>query len=533
MSDGARKTIRGAGTLRLAITLVGLAVPTLSLIPLGSLWLWQRGYLLHWALAACVATGVAYGIAARLLPRHEDAPTTGANRGEQGAGDDDGSFGSGLTPREAEAWRAVREIAAGTDPDRLASRENALAVAVEVVERVAAVMRPGVTDPVWHFTAPEVLALTGEVSRRLRDFVEQSVPLGDRLTIAQALRLYRWRGVFDTASSVYDIWRLVRLANPLTAVTHEMRERLSRQLYQWSREHVARRIAETFVQEVGRAAIELYGGRLRAVEARPFPAAGRATEPLPPTASDISERPLRMLVAGQTNAGKSSLVNALAAEAGAAVDVVPTTRAFTAHRITRDGLAGAEVVDSPGLDGATPAAIDEVVEQAAACDLVLWTVAAHRADREPDRAALAALRRHFADRPDRRPPPVLLVLSYIDQLRPWAEWQPPYDIAEPKSVKAQSIRDAAVAAADDLSIGLAEVVPVCLAASTGTYNVDVLWARILDLAPEARQARLVRLLREDEAHWRWRRLWSQAIGAGRVVAGEVARAVGRAGPRPK
>ena len=73
---------------------------------------------------------------------------------------------------------------------------------------------------------------------------------------------------------------------------------------------------------------------------------------------------------------------------------------------------------------------------AAGCDLVIWVVPAHRADREIDRAALAELRRHFADRPDRRPPPLLLVLSHVDQLRPWHEWKPPYDLTSPAQPKA-------------------------------------------------------------------------------------------------
>jgi len=37
--------------LRLAIVFLGLLLPTLALIPLGSLWLWQHGFLIHWALA--------------------------------------------------------------------------------------------------------------------------------------------------------------------------------------------------------------------------------------------------------------------------------------------------------------------------------------------------------------------------------------------------------------------------------------------------------------------------------------------------
>ena len=46
--------------LRLAIVFLGLLLPTLALIPLGSLWLWQHGYLIHWAIATLACTLIAY-----------------------------------------------------------------------------------------------------------------------------------------------------------------------------------------------------------------------------------------------------------------------------------------------------------------------------------------------------------------------------------------------------------------------------------------------------------------------------------------
>ena len=503
-----RGKVKVARYFRAAAIVAGLGVPALSLIPFGSFWLWQNGYLLYWALAACITTGLAFTAQRFLFP--VEAPVV-----VPADADPDAAI-PGHTPREAEAWREVRRIATATQLDSLYSQDTALLAATTVVERVARIMRPGVEEPIWHFTAPEVLALIEQVSRRLRLFVDENVPLGDRLTIAQALQLYRWRGVIDTAQSAYDIWRVVRLLNPLTAVTHEIRERLSHQLYDWSRDHVAKRLVEAYIEEVGRAAIDLYGGRLRGIGTDPE----RLHENVAPVDASAADRPLRIFVGGQVNAGKSRLVNALAEEAGAAVDLVPTTSAFTAFTIGRDELPGAVVIDSPGLRPDDKQR-RETIDIAADCDLVVWVVAAHRADRDVDRAALADLRRHFTEQPDRRPPPILLVLTHIDQLRPWGEWQPPYDVANPTSPKARTIRDAMMAAATDLAFPLDDVVPACLDPTVGLYNVDVIWSRIVTLAPDARQTQLVRLLRTGAKSGQWRRLWKQASGAGRVLAGQI------------
>ena len=36
---------------RAVLLIVALLLPTLSLIPLGGLWLWQQGYIVYWAIA--------------------------------------------------------------------------------------------------------------------------------------------------------------------------------------------------------------------------------------------------------------------------------------------------------------------------------------------------------------------------------------------------------------------------------------------------------------------------------------------------
>jgi uncharacterized protein len=144
-------------------------------------------------------------------------------------------------------------------------------------------------------------------------------------------------------------------------------------------------------------------------------------------------------------------------------------------------------------------------------------VAANRADRQLDRVALGAVRSYFASTPDRRMPPIIAVATHIDLLRPVQDWTPPYDIADAKTDKARSIRAGLDHIAADLTLEVGDVVPTCLAENRPIYNVDGVWIKIAAVLPEARSAQLVRRLRSASTGWKWSKLWSQTVNAGKAL----------------
>jgi len=494
------------GIPRVILLIVALLLPAASLVPLGTLWLWQHGYLLYWALCTCIAVAGVYYLEQRLIVPIAAAPPP--DRRDEASKDH-------WSPRQAEAWNDVLDLAASVEPSRMTSREAALGLALETIEVVAKRLHPERREPLLQFTVPEALAVIERASANLREFIVGSFPLGDRVTVAQLMWLYRWRGAMGIVEKGYELWRVVRLMNPATAVTQELRERFTRQIYEAGREHLARRLARAFVREVGRAAIDLYGGALRVAPERlstHISAGSRAD--MSAMEARVAE-PLRILVAGQTGAGKSSLVNALANAVEAAVDTLPMTTGFIAHRLTHEGLPAALVIDTPGLGGSTDQR--ELLAAADNCDMVLWVASAVRAARDIDARALSAIRAHFAADPNRHRPPMLLILTHIDNLRPFNEWDPPYDLVEATRPKALAIRDAMTAAGRDLGFAAGEIVPVRVDVAVAPYNVDALWARLIELVPDAQRARLLRALRDIKSASGWAAIWSQAANAGRVI----------------
>ena len=489
---------------RWAMLIVALLLPAASLLPFGSLWLWQHGYILPWAIVICILVLGVYYFEQKLID-----PSVTPAEGPPDPGD------ANWTPRQAHAWDDVMKLASQVSPARMTSRDAVLGLGLETIELVAKRLHPERTDPLLQFTLPEALAVLERASANLRSFVVTSFPLGDRVTVAQFMWLYRWRGALELAEKGYDLWRVVRLLNPVAAVTQELRERFTRQIYAMGREHLARRLARAFVKEVGRAAIDLYGGNLRFAPER------LNAHLTAPSRADLSAaearalEPVRILVAGQIGVGKSSLVNALANAVEAVVDTLPATARFTAYRLSKEGLPTALIIDSPGLDDARSMA--GLIDAAHTCDMILWVTSATRAARELDAAALNTIRQHFNAEPNRRRPPMLLILTHIDQLRPFNEWEPPYDLASTTRAKSQSIRGALEAAGAELGFAAGEIVPVRVDIAVAPYNIDAVWVRIIELMSEAQRARLLRTLKDIQSTSNWRSIWSQAVNAGRVI----------------
>lgn len=397
------KTNPATSAARYILIVTALLLPTLSLVPLGGLYLWEKGYVLYWALASLVLVGVVT-LSQRLLIAGavRNASPQARRDSEAKEESDSGLVDPTWSPLEAKAWADVKMVASRVDLARMNDLDAVITLGRNTVEVVAERLHPTREDPIWQFTLPEALAITERVSRRLGRMVETNVPFGDRMTVSQFLAIYRWRHTLDVAERAYDIWRLVRLVNPATAITNEARERLTRALFQWGREHVVRRMVEAYVEEVGRAAIDLYGGRLR-IPKTPSEAAAD----VPESVAALTRAPIAVLVAGGTSEARET--------AAALLRMVEQdeARAMLAGLDQKDpsastwDLVGLEVRLSEA-DVAAGKHVRQLVDEVGGADLVVWALPGGTVT-DGQRAALTAMAEHYKSTPNLLAPAVLPV----------------------------------------------------------------------------------------------------------------------------
>jgi hypothetical protein len=146
--------------------------------------------------------------------------------------------------------------------------------------------------------------------------------------------------------------RLVVNISPIAEMMEEMATAAGSRLYSESYEDIKRSLIDAFIKKVAYYAIVLYSGNLVLDKEQLTAHVDRRTRA---DLTDIKKRgknqsaePLRIIVIGQTNAGKSSLINALFGILKAETDVIPTTEGVIPYLLEWPGLESAIILDCEG-----------------------------------------------------------------------------------------------------------------------------------------------------------------------------------------
>ncbi|HEY1065920.1 MAG TPA: GTPase [Pirellulales bacterium] len=504
--------------VQIAIVAAIFALPYAVLGALGFAWLYEHhSWFWPWIVFALIFTA-APSLAVWLWSRKLKQ-----KKGQQYLEEVDPS--PNWVPRGRTAWDEVEAIAQRAktmdlDPQK---PEAIWEIFKETVGTVAKRFHPESDQPLLETPVPHLLRVVELASRDLRRATGDHVPGAHLLTLNDFMRAKR---LFDFGGKMYLIYRVASFAmNPLSAALRELQAQGTGRMMDASVDHIKSWAIEYAVKKTGYYAIELYSGNLILddvnVEARVTDETKADINESQQRDQKLSGEPLRILVIGQVKAGKSSLINAVFRETKAAVDIVPRTRGVEAHYIAgREGLPEAILLDTAGYEDVTQTrnVLNEAREEIEQADVVLMVSSATSAARAADAKLLDGVRAFFAANPNRESPPVVVALTHVDQLRPIREWNPPYDVVNPKNPKAQNIRDAMNAVAEDLEVDPSQVVPVCLAPDR-IDNVDqALIPAILTRLPEAKRVRYLRCLKDYHDEQYWSRLWQQATNSGRLLA---------------
>jgi predicted GTPase len=431
-----------------------------------------------------------------------------------------------FAPRDEAAWALVQEYLERIERGEivLEGPEQFLPLGREILERIAVYYNPAAREPLWAIQVPLLFRAVEETARDLAQ-VTAALPLAHRITIGDAVRGYRLRQKILPAYNVYRLlYPLFNWHNALfqLLVTDRLFDLTKQTLTQW--------LLKWYVDRVGYHAIELYSGKL--LLTRQFDLADPSpqhpeTLRKPAQPQTVATTPLSLLLLGQVKAGKSSLVNALFGTSYAATDVLPTTARLTSYVLDRPDLGGTIIVsdiggyEAPDTHGIQ---LEEALAEAQRADLLLIVLSAVNAAREPDRRLLSYLRDRFVSQPELRPPPVVVVLTHIDMLRPRREWTPPYNIVSPDTAKAHAICGALQTVATELQLPPELIMPVCLLPER-LYNVEeALVPLLIQVLPDAKRVLLLRSLKSLRQQEEWELLGRQARATGQLLlqlSGEV------------
>ncbi len=515
-------------TARSAVWYVALVIvlPMVSLSILGLLYLWQNNYLLLVLAGWLVITLAGYGLF-RFLPRERQMAT-----GTRSATTE--NLTETLPDRldEQADWtdqdRALWQTMCAVIEERLKEDMPWQGLPDETLELLSIVSShynprrggksgDGSGGLEYRFTLPEALLVLSVASARYRNVILQHIPFAEKVTVASLVTLYdRQHDIRTGYTWLNNIRRTLRLANPLAAAIGELRDQFTNRVFDHLSNNVQRDLKRLLLQEVVQVGMDLYSGRLKTSTAELQDYRSRAYQEDLQQSAPLIE-PLRIVIIGQTSAGKSSLINSLADTLNAEIDILPTTDRLVTHRLQLEGAAPMHLIDTVGLDQDSTDP-DTLTRLAVHADMVLLTVRANQPARAPDQQVWEILQEAFANLPRRRPPPLMLVMTHIDQLTPRALWSPPY-VLDSDDRKAVSIRAALQSAL--VQIGLPEgtpAVPVCLSVEKGRYNVEAVAAQLMMLQDNATLTQLNRRrVERGEQAVSWQQRWSQVKRLGQVL----------------
>ena len=377
---------------------------------------------------------------------------------------------------------------------------------LELLSAIADIYNPNVKRPLLNIYIPQAYGLIRGTVDDTDRMMQKLSPILNRVSIGQGIEAYEvYRKLEPSARKLSQAFKWSQwLTNPAAAVAKEATKKFNSQANQELLLNLSQLIREVALRNLAQQAVLLYGDEtitLSEVVLEPvLPSAKTKTieEILKSSTSEteVTQKPVKIILVGRTGAGKSSLINTLFQADKAEIDVLPSTdqiKNYTWQTPTQEVL---HLLDTPGYEQVKrPDIWEEVLAYATTADLLLLVTPALDPALQMDLDFLQALQQ---DLPDLS---VVGIVTQVDRLRPIREWNPPYDWQEGFQPKEKSIREATIYRAEQLGDICDLILPIVTedrSSDRSAWNVEALASELIQAILPAKQLRLARFLRDQK-----------------------------------